>query len=363
MKRVRNLLLYPLTALSLLTGLSSCVFEGDEGGDGSYTIPADYSSFEGVDFSGQTARLDMIGEIGAYAKSAHTPGTKLDAAKLKAMFANEGNPFSKEGLNASGKKLKDKTSAGDLDYFAGLFDSAAAASQDAGTGSQGKAGLVTAANGSRYLMDGKGREYAQLIEKGLMGAVAYYQATQIYLDPETKLSETHTDSARAHHWDEAYGYFTGNLKFPSEDKDKERFWSKYAGEKADKHFGTNARIARAFARGRAAIVHKDRKTMLDAVDSVRFEWERVSAASAVSYLNAAKKSLADDGARNHQLTEAIAFVRALKYNPARKITLDQIAEVEAHVGEDFYEVTVGGIDKAIDLLSSIYGFDAVKANL
>jgi len=357
--------LFPLAALTLMIGLNACTESEEETDDGipDYTIPDSYSAFEGVDFAGQTARLDMLGKLGTYVKTANTPGTGLDADKLKAMFANSGNPFDVDGLNTSGKQLKDKTFEPDRGSFEALFDSAAAYSGDTVPGAQGRPGVVTASNGtSRYLMNGKGHEYAQLIEKGLMGALSYYQATAVYLNAGTdgKLAESVTDSAKAHHWDEAYGYFTSSVNFPAEGKD--RFWSKYANDN-DKHIGCNGKILRAFAKGRAAIVNKDRETMLEAIDSVRYEWERVSAASAIHYFNAVKKALTDDGARNHQLSEGIAFTRALKYNPAKKISDAQLAEIETLIGDDFYEVTQAGLDEAIDLLSGIYGLDDVKAAL
>lgn len=352
-----------LASAACVLAFTACTGSEDDTDDGvpKYTIPDSYTAFEDVDFAGQTTRLDMLGKLGTYVKTANTPGTKLDAAKLKAMFSNTGNPFDVDGLNTSGKKLEDKTFEPDRDDFHALFDSAAAYSGDTVPGAKGKPGIVTAANGtSKYLMNGKGHEYAQLIEKGLMGAVAYYQATAVYLDSAGKLAASETDSAKAHHWDEAYGYFTSSVKFPTEGK--ERFWSKYANDH-DKHIGSNARILRAFAKGRAAIVNKDRKTMLEAIDSVRHGWELVSVASAIHYFNAVKKALTDDGARNHQLSEGIAFTRALKYNPAKRITDAQLAEVETHIGSDFYEVTQAGLDKAIDLLSGVYGLDSVKAAL
>lgn len=356
----RPLRLYPVAALSLLLGLNACTeSEEDDPEDGtpSYTIPASYSTFEKVDFSGQTARLDMLGELGTYVKTAGA-GAKLDAAKMKAMFANDGAPFANAALNTSGKQIKDKTFEPDRAYFESLFDSAAAASQDTTPGAKGKAGVVTAANGtSKYLVSAAGLEYAQVIEKGLMGAMAFYQAAATYLDSAGKLGSAVSDSAKAHHWDEAYGYFTSSVNFPAEGVN--RFWSRYAND-MDKHIGCNAKLLRGFAKGRAAIVNKDRKAMLEAIDSVRHEWERVSAASAVHYLNDVKENLADDGARNHQLSEGIAFIRALKYNPARKITNAQLTLVEEAIGKDFYEVTVAGVDSAIAVLVDVYGFAGVK---
>jgi hypothetical protein len=350
--------LYPAAALSLALGITACMNDAEE--DGGYDVPETYESFEKVDFSGQTARLDMLQELGAYIKTGNQ-GAKLDAARMKAMFANEGNPFAKEELNTSNKQLKDKTFEPDRDDFEALFDSAAAASESTEPGAKGKAGVVTASNGtSKYLMSAKGHEYAQLVEKGLMGALAFYQAAAGYLDADSKLAESLADSVKAHHWDEAYGYFTSSVKFPEEGVN--RFWSKYAND-ADEHIGCNGRILRAFVKGRAAIVNDDREAMLEAIDSVRYEWERVSAASAVHYFNAVKKALTDDGARNHQLSEGIAFLRALKYNPAKKITDAQLSGIEAEIGDDFYEVTAEGLDFAIDTLSDIYGFGDVKSRL
>ncbi len=356
----RKILLPALAAVTLLLGLGACTESGDESEEGvpDYDIPDSYSAFDDVDFSGQTARLDMLSKLGAYVKTGNVPGTELDAEKLKAMFANSENPFDVEALNTSGKRLKDKTFEPQRAYFEELFDSAAAASGDTVPGAQGRSGVVTASNGtSRYLMNGRGHEFAQLIEKGLMGAMAYYQATAVYLDTDDKLGASVADSVKAHHWDEAYGYFTSSTEFP--EKGKDRFWSKYS-EEHDGIIDCNSRILRAFTKGRAAIVNNDRPALLEAVDSVRHEWERVSVASAIHYFNAVKKSLTDDGARNHQLSEGIAFVRALRYNPARRISDDQLEEIEERIGDDFYEVTQAGLDAAIDLLSDIYGMDSVK---
>lgn len=359
----RNKFLLPLAAFSLILGLNACTESEDDPDDGipDYDVPDSYSAFEKVDFSGQTARLDMLAKLSAYVKTANTPGTEVDADKMKAMFANAGNPFDVDGLNTSGKQIKDKTFLLDRGMFEGYFDSVASISGDTVSGAKGRAGLVANAAGtSKYLLNAQGVEYAQLIEKGLMGALAYYQGTAVYLDSTDKLGASVADSVKAHHWDEAFGYFTSSVNFPAEGKD--RFWSKYCNDR-NAIMGSNAKMLRAFAKGRAAIDNQDRKGMLEAIDSVRHEWELVSVATAIQYFNSVKRNLTDDGARNHQLSEGIAFVRALKYNPARKISDDQIEEIEGFIGSDFYAVTQAGVDQAIDLLSGIYGLDSVKATL
>src|SRR5688500_18118608 len=67
--------LHLLTAFALLAGLNACTESEDPDDDGipDYTVPESYSAFEGVDFAGQTARLDMLGKLGAYVKTGNTP--------------------------------------------------------------------------------------------------------------------------------------------------------------------------------------------------------------------------------------------------------------------------------------------------
>ena len=73
-------------------------------------------------------------------------------------------------------------------------------------------------------MDANGIEYTQLIEKGLMGAVFYYQITNVYLG-DGKMDVDNADqvdpdngkyyTTMEHHWDEAFGYFSDAVDFPT----------------------------------------------------------------------------------------------------------------------------------------------------
>ena len=61
------------------------------------------------------------------------------------------------------------------------MDEMAAASQSSTAGSEGVAGVIESADGAKkYFVGDDGLEYTQLIEKGLMGACFYYQATAVY---------------------------------------------------------------------------------------------------------------------------------------------------------------------------------------
>lgn len=106
--------------------------------------------------------------------------TVLSYAALTDMFANTGGNGAGNFTFTSTKKLMDKCMTSDTAMFIDYMDSLAIASQSfASTASDGQAGVLTSGT-STYLFAANGIEYTQLIEKGLMGAVFMYQATNVY---------------------------------------------------------------------------------------------------------------------------------------------------------------------------------------
>ena len=357
-----NYLKYTSTLiLGLLIFLSGCKECNDPI---CFEVPATYT-FTNVSYSGQTDRLNMLEEMTTYMKTGNTSGTVLDAQALKDMYANENNPFS----FTSTKQLKSKTFSLDTDLFEGYMDAIATASESTVAGSNGVAGVVESNDGSKkYLFDENGIEYTQLIEKGLMGAVFYYQATAVYLgedrigaavDNENITEGEGTDME--HHWDEAFGYLGVPTDFPT-NTDGIRFYGKYSNGR-DALLNCNNTLMDAFILGRAAISNKDMDIKDQQIPIVRDTWEEVVAGTAIHYLNGGNANLADDALRNHELSEAIAFTSALKYNPTKRITDAQIQEVLNLIGTNLYEVTSADLVAARDLLSGIYGFDSVKDQL
>lgn len=329
-----------------------------------FDVPTTYA-FPNVSYTGQTERLDMLEEMTVYMKTGNTAGTVLDAQVLKDMYANENNPFS----FTSSKQLKSKTFSLDTDMFENWMDNMALASKSTLAGSNGVAGVVESnSGGKQYLFDENGIEYTQLIEKVLMGAVFYYQASSVYLgedkigagvDNETIIDGEGTDME--HHWDEAFGYLGVPMNFPA-NTDDARFHGKYCNSR-DALMGTNDRIMDAFILGRAAISEKDMDIKDQQVPVIRQAWEDVIAATAIHYLNGGNADIADDALRNHQLSEAIAFTRSLKYNVSKRITETQIDQVLNLIGDNLYEVTSADLIAARDLLSSVYGLDSIKTQL
>jgi len=337
--------------------------EGIKTNDRKYTVPVTYN-FENVDYSGQLTRIAMLDAIIKYLETGSILGTVLDAAKIKNMYANSGSPFGVADLNTSGKQLKDKTFTTDQTLMESYFDSIALASQSKTVGSNGIAGVVTSSTGKQYLCSGNGIDYAELTEKGIMGAVFYYQAVSYYLENiATKDNTTVTQgkgTEMEHNWDEAFGYFSVPKDFPT--NNNVGYWGKYCNTN-DAVLGINKTMMDALIKGRAAITNKDNATRDEAKKVVSETWEKVVAATAIHYINRAKANFADDALRNHTLSETLGFIQSLNYNLNKKISAAQITEVKGYIGDNLYNVTTANLDKARDVLSTIYGFDAVKTIL
>jgi hypothetical protein len=328
-----------------------------------YDVPTTYS-FENVSYSGQTQRLDMTDELVAYMETALTPGTTLDAQHLQDMFENTNNPFS----FSSTKQLKDKCFLSEQTLIEAWLDSAAIASTSSSTASNGVAGISTSSDGQKkYLLSANGFDVIEMVEKGLMGAVFYYQSTGVYLT-DSKIgssvdNETVTPgegTAMQHHWDEAFGYLGAPIDFPT--NTSTRYWAKYCASR-NTVLTTSAALMDAFILGRAAIVNDDHETKTEQVTLIRDTWEKVAAGTAIHYLNAAKSHLSDDAVRNHELSEAVAFIRALQFNPTKKISSTQIQSALDALGTNLYDVTLAGIDSARNTLASAYELQSVVDQL
>lgn len=353
--------------ISIATTLSSCKKDEDAT---EYEIPSTYN-FDNVYYGGQTARLDMLQAMTTYMKTANTSGTTISATTLKAMFANEGNPFTDNALNTAGKDIKSKTFALDVDQFETYMDALANLSGTTTVGTAGTAGVATSGT-SAYLLNENGVEYTQLIEKGLMGALSYYQIAEVYtsedkigasVDNEIVVEGEGTDME--HHWDEAFGYIGANNTL---DDASYIYHAKYAAKGEDAGLATRTNLMNAFIAGRAAISAKDMDRKDEEAINVRKYMDEVTVTTAIHYLNSSKENLTDYAVRCHQLSEAYAFISSLKYNADATISISEIATVQAYLqntsGEpDFANITVANINNAIDELSTIYSLDAVKAIL
>jgi hypothetical protein len=315
-----------------------------------YTVPTTYT-FEReatttVDYSGQTSRILMLDEIGNYIKVAATNGTVADDAVLSEMYNNTNNRFAGNGLNTSGKQLKDKTAAS-KDYFnlylgggstaeqvsvrelfETQFDNADAASQ--GTAAAAGVAGVYLDGSSKRLFAPNGLEPQQVLLKGLMGACLLDQISNNYLSLNKLDEGTNKDNntnkvlesgkkytTMEHAWDEAYGYVYG-ADSPTTTPAVYKYWSSYINQvNADTDFNTvKADIELAFRKGRAAIVANDYATRNAQIDVIKSKLALIPAVRAVYYLQEGKVKMAqgDNGAKAlHAFSEAYGFIMSLRY--------------------------------------------------
>lgn len=368
----------------------SCKFAASNNTDTntpSYTVPTTYAFTDAngnntVSFGGQKQRLDMLSEMVTYMKTANTAGTAISGQTLKNMYANSGYTWADAnnlGMTGSSKQLKSKTAAGDqgvIVSFEGYMDAMGTLSATTTTGQETGApgtGGVWPNDGVKgpYLMSDKGQEYTQLIEKGLMGAVFTNQMTMNYLANIANDDNTNAVDASAgkhytemeHHWDEAYGYFTSEIDYPTNGTN--RFWGKYAS-KREAVLGSKTKLSEAFRKGRAAISNKDYTTRDEQVNIINMEMEKVAAGTAIHYLKYAKTNITKNSARNHAISEAVAFLAGMKYGYRASnggMTSAEITGVLGTIGQDFNVVTITSLDAAINTIASKTGLTSYVSTL
>jgi len=317
-----------------------------------------------VSFSGQNERLQQVEEIKAYLQQGDL-GATITAQELLDAYANvdgNGNGFFSF---SSTKQLKDKSFQPDVDeqFMETLFAEAEEASLNPADAADGVAGFLLREDAfNTILVNAQGREFTQMIEKGLMGTVMYNQIYNTYFtdgrigdDVEnTTLREGTNYTDMEHHWDEAFGYWNPPLDFtsdwPSERESEDRFWSHYSNI-VDPFIGTNDKIMQGFLEGRAAIVNNDLATKTRVRAEVQDQLDIVAAATAIHYINDTLGALNEGktGEAFHVLTEAWTFTNALRYNPERRLSIDEIEiilETDFGAEGNFWNVTPQGLNKA-----------------
>lgn len=319
-----------------------------------------------VDYSGQTTRIAMLKEMDTYIKTGTS--ADLDAAKLANMFRNQNTPFTAAELNAATDKvISSKTaqsfaaSAADAErqHFVSWFNELEANSKmRAQTAAQGQAGVL----GGNRLLNEKGFELGQFVQKGLIGAMMLDQIANIYLGTEkqaadnTAKAEGKNYTAMEHHWDEAFGYLTANDTYPV--KGSESYLGEYGRQGTSIH-GGGENLYLAFLKGRAAIVNNDMNTRDEQIAYIRSELEKAIATVAISYLNKTNTST-DDASRFHALSEGIGFIYSLRFAYNAKVNTtksEQLLGQLMNKTHGFWSLTTADIDAVRDDLATTFGID------
>lgn len=344
--------------------------EKDDGSCQELQVPTTYvfSDSDGnstVSYGGQTARMDMLSEMTSYLKTANTSGgsNQLDAATLLSMYDNSYTGWSDQGLVGNGKQLKSKTALGDAGVqaqFEAWMTEAAAATPPTEDG--------------YYLQAATGQEWTQLIEKGLMSACFASQMTGNYLAGiESDDNSVAVDPANGkfytemeHHWDEAYGYFTDAVDYPTNGTN--RFWGKYANNTLETLLGSATTISRAFRTGRAAISAGLTDQVPAQVAIIQEEVRRMVAGMAIHYLNSTKQKVADGESQNkvnHYMSEAWAFIYGMQFCANPDMTPDAINGLLAQIdgGFEVFTQSTQSINETIDMIAAASGLEAFKNDL
>ena len=323
----------------------SCVY------DPAYVVPTTYSFVDEngvstVDYSGQTARMNQLREMVAYLSTGTT--NTLSAQQLKDMFSNTNGNGNGAFTFTSTKQLKDKCFALDQTLFESFMDSVALASNSfSQIASNGQSGYLMNLDGEKKLFYKNGIEYAQVIQKGLMGAVFMYQALNNYfstaemdVDNATNVSGKNY-TMMEHHWDEAFGYFGVNANFPT--VAAEDFWGEYCNEH-NGSLNSNKIMMDNFLKGRAAIVANVLTDRDAAILEIKNMWEKIAAYAAMGEINEAiaAYNAGDQASFLHLASEAYGFVLCLRYAPleTRKMTNSELDAVLAKFGTNFWNLNL-----------------------
>ena len=250
-----------------------------------------------------------------------------------------------------------------------------------------------------------GVDMSQMINKVLIGAVPYYQATGVYLggllerDNSEARDGTDPYTSMEHAWDEAFGYFgaardyfrysdeqlagkVDDFTFDSNGDGSIDFKSEYnfglsrnAGKRDKGGSGVDftQQIFNAFLAGRTAITNQGTVEEISAHRQAAANgMEKVIAATVVHYINdtlsdMSKLGTADENIANlnKHWAEMKGYTVALQYNPFRLITDGQLAELHGIMGKapvyekqgsNAYNTQVANYKRAKDVLQAAYGF-------
>ncbi|MFC5410133.1 DUF4856 domain-containing protein [Larkinella bovis] len=284
---------------------------------------ADNSGNKTVDLTPGSTQLLMFRAINTYNGTAVGTGATLDATVLKNMLSNTGNPFSDAALNNSGVNLRSifasSLPAADAEKeratLEAAFPAIATASKSVtATAAEGKAGKL-----GTYLVDEKGIEWGQIIQKSMIGGLQLDYISNVLLsDKNLALDNSKVVSGKKyteleHSWDQIFGLLTANPVYGGKataTSSGESFLGSYLWEYNKEDF---PKIHQALLKGRAAIVNNDATTLKAQASLLRSAMEKAVAGAALGYLGKWKTNATNDAARAHAIGEGLGFIYSLRF--------------------------------------------------
>lgn len=321
---------------------------------------------------------NMFKALNYHATSSIANNITIDAAVLKNMFSNTGNPFYDiststisvigDDLNASAMQLSSATASSlsatettsVLATMENDFEDLAAASEHVNeTAAQGQAGKL-----GTYLVDARGIEIVQVIQKSLIGALQLDYIGNVLLADglsadNQKLVDGKNYSALEHNWDMAYALLTLNPIYLEGSTNDTRNTVEFGmGSYVWEYNKANyAKIYPAFLKGRAAIVNNDMAEIQKQATFIRTEFEKTMANSSLGYLNKWKTG-ATDAARAHAIAEGLGFIYSLRFAKLHGVEASFADElVNGLIGSTngFWDLTNEKINTASDAIQNKFG--------
>ena len=340
---------------------------------GTVKLPTSYdlnTTFAPGVYSGQVTRMTQLDQIKA--KLRDQP-IKIDLGD--AMENGSNALFTGDAINASSnirQKVEDQNDLRVAVDFDDLADRLVQSSVDNAN--------AVAANGTAGVLDDRhfsanGLEYAQMLEKGLYGALCYNQMVDDYLRPTQAGSQntkgnnqtaTGTDYAtkgtdRQHRWDEVFGYFGADpATYPNAANTSNGdgiFIANYTfdfSDETEEVYGINLaeKAMDAFIFGRAVLkagegfAEANETTNEQAYDAARLDVilyvEAGLAAAANHYLNLSISDV-EDADKLHHLSEALAFIYALSFTEEGNITSVEAFDALEELGWPANNSTLTGV--------------------
>ena len=326
-----------------------------------------------VDLADGNDRHKMFQALNYYSSSSTAANAHIDAPVLKNMFSNVGNPFTDiatatisvdgETLNASEVQLRNVVALSKPTTEAeavrtkleGYFDEIEEISHHVtSTASQGQAGKL-----GTYLVNEKGIEIIQIIQKSLIGALQLDYIGNVLMNKGLS-ADNHTlvngknYTVLEHNWDEAYGLLTLNPVYLANSTDAARGTIEFAGGSYiwEYNKANYANIHPAFLKGRAAIVNNDLSELQAQATFIRTEFEKAIASAALGYLDKWKTGTTD-AARAHAMGEGLGFIYSLRFatlHNADAAFSDNILNGLIGSPNGFWDLSVSKINTASDAI-------------
>jgi hypothetical protein len=317
----------------------------------------------------------MFQALNYHSTSSVAANQHIDATTLVRMFSNGGSPFydiatstiSVNGaeLNASDVQLRamvaSSLTATDAEaerekiegYFTEIEEASHFVNNTASPGVAGKLGT--------YLVDERGIEIAQVIQKSLIGALQLDYISNVLLDEGLQADNfsvvgDNNYTELEHNWDKAYALLTLNPIYLEGSTDATRNTVEFgAGSYIWEYNKANyAKIYPAFLKGRAAIVNNDKGELQTQATFIRTEFEKALAGAALGYLEKWKTG-ATDAARAHAIGEGLGFIYSLRFatmHDADANFSDNILDALVGSANGFWDLDAAKINEASEAIKS-----------